>query len=143
GIIMVGVNDKGQVCGVPATSAVPKDIANQIDQNTGVHPSIESLRHGGKTVIKIAIEPSKVKPVMYRGRAYKRVGNTTRQMSLEELTRVILDNAGTTWDELPDPRATMGDIDPTKVRHFVRLANEEGRRPIPRGIPLGTILAKL
>ena len=97
----------------------------------------------GKPVVLIRVEESKVKPVMFRGRAYKRVGNTTRQMSLEELTRVILDSVGATWDEVPDPRATLRDIDPAQVKRFVRLANEEGRRPIPRSISAGDLLAKL
>lgn len=64
-------------------------------------------------------------------------------MGVEELTRLILESAGTTWDELPEPRAKWSDVDSAKVKTFVRLANEVKRRPIPKSISARQLLEKL
>jgi len=143
GIILIGVDDRGNVKGVQIGKSSTKDWINRIAQGTGVHPSVGVIRVGGNKVVRIEVEGSRIKPVMFHGRVYKRVGDTTRQMSVEELTRIVLDSVGATWDELPEPRASMEDIDPSKIRAFVRLANETRRRPIEGRISPSTLLEKL
>ena len=143
GVVLIGVNDKGAVIGTKTEQSVLKDIANQIDQSTGLQPSIKAIRVDGKNIILIQIPESKVKPVMHRGRAYRRVGSTTRQMSVAELTRLVLDHVGVTWDSLPEPRAKISDISTPKIKAFIRKANEVGRRPIPTSIAIPDLLNKL
>ncbi len=143
GTLLIGVKDKGNVAGVHNCQHAMKEWANQIDHGTGVQPSIEKAKANGKDVVIIRIGENRIKPVMFRGRAYKRVGSTTRQMGADELTRVILDSVGATWDELPEPRASIADIDPVKLRKFIVLANEVGRRPIPKSISARKLLEKL
>ncbi|MFH1726443.1 MAG: ATP-binding protein [Elusimicrobiota bacterium] len=143
GTLLIGVTDKGIPRGVQSGPAILKDWANRIAQGTGVHPSIVTRREKGKPVVVIQVQESKMKPVLFHGRAYKRVGSTTRQMSPEGLARVVLDGMGVTWDELPETRARLKDISAAKVREFVRLANETGRRPIPGRTPVAEVLEKL
>lgn len=143
GVVLVGVNDKGAVLGTKTEQSVLKDMANQIDQGTGLQPSIKATKVDGENIVVIQVPESKIKPVMYRGRAYRRVGSTTRQMGASELTRLVLEHVGVTWDALPEPRAKISDISSTKIKSFIRKANEVGRRPIPTSISIPELLGKL
>ncbi|MBI5884285.1 MAG: hypothetical protein HZB91_14410 [Elusimicrobia bacterium] len=60
-------------------------------------------------VVSVRVPESRIKPVMFQGRAFKRAGSTVR--------------------------ASMADISAAKVKAFVRMANEKGRRPMPPGFP--------
>ena len=86
---------------------------------------------------------SHIKPVLYRGRPYKRVGSTNREMSVEEITRLVLEGRGVTWDEFPEIRASIDDLALEKVKRFTELANRVGRRPIPEGGEPLKVLVKL
>lgn len=143
GTLIIGVKDKGKVGGLSIGQQTLRDLSNQIDQGTGLQPSVKKVRIQGEDIVLIQVEESRIKPVMFHGRAYRRVGSTTRQMGVEELTRAILESAGTTWDELPEPRAQWSDVNSGKVRAFVHLANEVGRRPIPKNISARQLLEKL
>lgn len=143
GILLVGVHDKADVTGAPTDARELKNIANQIVQGTGLQPSIQSSSVGKKKIICIQVAESKIKPVQYHGRAYKRVGSTTRQMSMDELTRAVLARSGTTWDSLPERGASLDDISTRAVKMFMSLANETGRREISKKSTVAQVLQKL
>lgn len=143
GTLLIGADDKGRVVGLSIGQHTLRDLSNQIVQGTGLQPSIKRIRVQDKDVVLIQVDESRIKPVMFHCRAYRRVGSTTRQMGVEELTRLILESAGTTWDELQEPRAKWSDVDSAKMKTFVRLANEVGRRPIPESISARQLLEKL
>ena len=127
GTVLIGVDDRGRVAGVEAGPSTLRDWANQVAQGTGLHPSLEALASHGRTVVRIRVEKSRFKPVMYQGRPFTRCGSTTRQMRQEDLARAVLASVGATWDEVPDERVSLADIDWAKVREFMRLADKTGR----------------
>ncbi|HBL15638.1 MAG TPA: transcriptional regulator [Elusimicrobia bacterium] len=143
GTVLVGVDDKGAVTGVPAPHKALKDWADQIAQATGLHPSILGTSIKGMPVACIRVPESRIKPVMFHGRAFKRSGSTTRQMSVEEITRVAMANVDVTWDEIPEVRASLADISMAKVKAFIGMAKREGRRPVPAGTTAVELLHKL
>ncbi|MDD5629791.1 MAG: ATP-binding protein, partial [Elusimicrobia bacterium] len=67
----------------------------------------------------------------------------TRQMRQEDLARAVLASVGATWDEIPEERAGLSDLDWTKVREFRRLADKTGRRRIPERTSQLQFLRKL
>ncbi len=130
--------------GVASTKNALKSWANQISQVTGgLHPSIEVVAVKGKNVVAMQVDEVRIKPVMCYGRAFIRSGSTTRQMTLEEITRCVLTNAGVTWDALPEVRANLSDIAITKVKAFMEAAKREKRRSIPAGTSPTELLEKL
>lgn len=143
GTVLIGVSDKGEVKGTSAGKDSLKDWTNQIAQGTGLHPALQILNPLEKSIVVIKVLESRIRPVMFHGKAYKRSGSTTRQMSLEELTRVALLSVGVTWDAIPEVRAKLSDISLGKVRNFIRLANQKGRRPVPAGTSPIQLLEKL
>lgn len=144
GTMLIGVNDQGVATGVPAAKNALREWANHISQVTGgLHPSLEAVALKDKTVVLIRVEENRIKPVMCNGRAFIRSGSTTRQMTIEEITRAVLANAGVTWDAAPEARADLADISIPKIKTFIEAAKREKRRFIPSGTSPTELLEKL
>ena len=143
GALLIGVNDKGDIQGAKEGASILKEWADMISQSTGLQPSIEEVRLYDSRIVRLQVPASRVKPVMYHGKAYYRSGSTTRQMSVDEMTRTVLASVGMTWDEAAEVRASMTDISTAQVKAFVKMARETGRRPIPAGISPRELLQKL
>lgn len=143
GLIVIGVSRQGRIQGVVIGRETLRDWANQVVQGTGVQPSLKSIKYEGKTLVVISVAESHIRPVLYRGRPYKRVGSTNREMSVEEITRLVLQGRGVTWDEFPEIRASIDDLVPEKIKRFIELANRIGRRPIPEEEEPLKVLVKL
>ncbi|MBI4679173.1 MAG: putative DNA binding domain-containing protein [Elusimicrobia bacterium] len=131
GTVLVGVSDDGRVKGVQLGKETLRDWANRIAQTTRVNPRLAAVKVKGGSVVAIEAAESAVKPVPCRGRYFKRVDRSNRQMTDGDLTRAILDKVGSTWDEMADPRVGFDDLDPSRLDWFRRTCNEKGRRPIP------------
>lgn len=143
GTVLVGVHDDGTVRGITLGKETLREWANHIAQATHLHPRIESLSYEDRTIAVIEVPESPLKPVPCRGRYFKRVAKSNRQMTDDDLTRVVLDRVGMTWDQVVEPRATQSDLDPEQLRRFRKLCNLKGRRPIPEGEEDTTVLEKL
>lgn len=143
GLLLIGIDDHGAVKGVTLGKESLRDWANQIAQATPVHPQLTPLTYQGKTIVAIQVDESPVKPVSCRGRYFKRVGKSNRKMTDDDLTRAVLDKVGVSWDEVPEPRATLADLDPVQIQRFRTLCNQKGRRRIPDNEPDFLILEKL
>lgn len=143
GEVWIGVEDDGTVVGTSVGKESLRDWANQISQNLGIRPSLETVEFEGKTLVRIAVDESQWKPVRYRGRAYIRSGSSDRIATDEEETRWVLERVGTTWDALPEPRARLEDLAPSQIQRFRKLCNLKGRRHIPEEEDDETVLRKL
>ncbi|EEB75065.1 helix-turn-helix domain-containing protein [Thermococcus sp. AM4] len=125
GVIIIGVRDKDKkVMGVQLGKETLSKLANEIAQNTEpeVIPRLRVERCGGKDVIVIEVDEHPVKPVMVKGRAYRRVGNSNRKLTPKEISELFEESVGLSWDAYPVD-ATLDDVDLDKVREFIRRAN--------------------
>jgi ATP-dependent DNA helicase RecG len=143
GTLLIGVRDDGAVLGIMLGKETLRDWANQIALATHVHPQIMPISHAGKTIVRLEVTESPIKPVPCRGRYFMRVSKSNRQMTDDDLTRAVLGKVGITWDEIAEPRATLNDLDPELLRRFRVLCNQKGRRAIPLDEDDKTILEKL
>jgi ATP-dependent DNA helicase RecG len=66
-------------------------------------------------------------PVSVRGKYYQRVGNTTREVTGDELKRLFL--KGESWGAITDERFSLEDINDEDVMDFLQSARREGRVP--------------
>ena len=125
GLIIIGVRDRdGKVVGVQTGKETLARLANEIAQNTEpeVIPRLRVERCRGKDVIVVEVDEHPVKPVMVRGRAYKRVGNSNRKLTPKEISELFEESVGLSWDAYPVD-ATLDDVDLDRVREFIRRAN--------------------
>jgi ATP-dependent DNA helicase RecG len=143
GILIIGVQDDGTVQGIMLGQETLREWVNHIAQATYLHPHIGSLSYEGKTIAVVEVPESPLKPIPCRGRYFKRVGKSNRQMTDDDLTRAVLDKVSMTWDEVVEPRVKLNELDPEQLRRFRILCNQKGRRPIPPDEDDATVLEKL
>lgn len=121
GIILVGVDKSGSVAGVQIGKKTVEDLANYIKVHTDNHvfPKISVEQIDGKDVIVIDVRESSEKPVFFKGKAYRRVGNSSHKLSASEM-RALAKESGPKayWDNQICDKATLDDIDWNFVREF-------------------------
>lgn len=120
GTMLIGVNDDAEVIGWPSNQRELQNITETIVSKTRIHPSLKVLSHGIRAVLQITVTRANV-PVAYRGRYYKRVGNTTREIPPADLGTFFMSRLGTTWDALPC-EAGLEEIDTVTVSRFAGMA---------------------
>lgn len=145
GVILIGISDKGKIKGIQIGKDTLKVWANQISQST--EPSIISEVWDEETDKKyigiINIPEYPIKPISVKGRCFKRVGNSNRIMTPQEVAQMHLHSTGGSWDALPARNAPLDDIDSEKVKRYIKKASITGRRKIGEAEALEKVLEKL
>ncbi|MFH1898673.1 MAG: RNA-binding domain-containing protein [Candidatus Desantisbacteria bacterium] len=136
GCVLIGVGDKGKIKEVIIGQETIKQIADKISAHTDpvLYPEIKVVKESkDKGIIVITIGGSPNKPHLAFGRAYKRVGSTTTQMTRDEYERLLLARHASKlqFDSQICEGATLEDIDEEKVVWFLRKAKHE------RGLDVG------
>ena len=121
GTILIGVSDGREIKGITIGKETLRNWSNRITQATEprVVLEIESVDMEEKSVVLIHIAESSIKPVSVKGRCYKRVGNSNRVMSPQEISQMHLNATGQTWDQFSVTRAGIDDIDEKKVEWYL------------------------
>ena len=145
GTIFIGVNNDGGLKGISIGKETLKDWSNKISQNTepSVIPEIRIENVKGKCIVIIRVQEYPLKPVATRGRCFRRVANSNRQMSPQEIAQMHLISTGNSWDALPARDAAFDDIGLENVKSYIKASFAAGRRKFrPTEDPL-EILEKL
>lgn len=95
GSLFVGVKDDSTLIGGEITDEAQQKIINQIESLLGIQPAVMVHKDGQDEFLEIKVTKSKT-PVNVRGRFYKRVGNTTREIDREGLKSLLLKDVP--WD---------------------------------------------
>lgn len=143
GTVLIGVTDKGLVKGVMLGKETLRVWANDIAQATRINVRFERHTIEGKTVVAVHVVEGKVKPLPCRGRYFTRVGNSNRQLTEDDIIRMVLEKVGATWDEIIEPRATWDDLDPKQIETFRFICNQKKRRIMPENEDHKTVIEKL
>ena len=142
GIILLGVSNDGDIRGTHIGKESLADWANRISQSTepSIIPELEVVEDRNVVIIKISEFP--IKPVATRGRCYRRVGNSNRVMTPQEVAQMHLQSTGGSWDLYPATDTTIEDLNLEAVKQYIKTANSTGRRKIGDEEPL-QVLEKL
>ncbi len=89
GVILPGVTDGGAIKGLDVGRKTTTDLAEYIKKNTdpNIFPEIKVHDVESKKIISVAVKESHDKPVFYRSRTYKRVGDTTQAINSSEIMK--------------------------------------------------------
>ena len=116
GIVVIGQADNGNPIGLPITDELLLELAD-LRTNGGVLPfpqlSVRKVELNGVPVAVAIVEPSVSPPVRHKGRAWIRVGPSTRPASAEEES-ILTERrhaANLPFDARPLSSATIGDLD--------------------------------
>ena len=121
GAILIGVTDAGALKGLDIGKKTTTDLAEYIKKNTdpNIFPEIKVHDVESMKIISVIVNESHDKPVFFRGRAYKRVGDTSPKISSSEIRKLAKESPPKMyWDEQICERAAMDDIDEEAVRFF-------------------------
>ena len=118
GTLYIGIDDKGNVCGIDNAHSLLENLPNRINQLMGILADVNLLIEDGKEYISIHINPSS-QPISYHGKYYYRTGSTLQEMNGVALRDFLQEKSNTSWDQSIVPEATFDDVDPEAVDYFV------------------------
>jgi ATP-dependent DNA helicase RecG len=145
GMALFGVRPGGKAEGQIVTDQTLRDIAQSADRfEPPVHFSIHRVKsHAGREVVIVAVKGGgDTCPFTYEGRAYERVGSTTRRMPQAKYERRLLERAHSKrrWENEPGEGVSIKDIDRAEVFRIVEAARAKGHLMEPVGSRLPGVL---
>jgi ATP-dependent DNA helicase RecG len=141
GTLLIGVNDKKEVVGLDIRDSEFKNMVDKIVDSLGFQPEIKVVMFNNRKLVRIKVPKSSI-PIKYKGIYYKRVGNTTREMNTDELSRFF--KRDLRWERLTNEKFNTNDIDKETIENFIALSIAKGRLNLPRkDIPLIELLTML
>ena len=126
GIIYIGIDDNGNICGIKDAKKLMEDIPNKIINFMGIVPSVNLNHKDGQEYISIAVDASNI-PISYKGKYYCRSGSTMQELNGVALQQFVLKKMGHRWDDIANDNATIDDIDRQAIDFFLKNGYENGR----------------
>lgn len=101
GTILFGVDDDGNVKGLPDVKQACLDIENKINDSISPQPNYTLEIQNNDQTIKLTVTSGLQKPYLYKSKAYKRNDTATIEVDTLEFTRLVLDGKNIRFEELP------------------------------------------
>jgi len=122
GSVYIGLNDMSEVKGVEIGKETIQNWVNEVKNKTSpqIIPDTEVFDMEEKTVVVFFVTEYPIKPVSFKGRLYKRNGNSNHLMSIDEIANEHLKTINTSWDFYIDPNHTLDAISFDKVSRFIQ-----------------------
>ena len=101
GTILFGVDDDGNVKGLPDVKQACLDIENKINDSISPQPDYTLEIQNNDQTIKLTVKSGLQKPYLYRAKAYKRNDTATIEVDTLEFSRLVLEGKNIRFEELP------------------------------------------
>ena len=112
-----------------------EEVAQELSEiEPPVFPSIERVAFAeGLQLLVVTAQPGSGQPYSYRGQAYRRVGNTSRQLSREEYNRVLLErlHGDQRWENQLATGWSVADLDVAEITKTLEESIRRGRADDP------------
>jgi ATP-dependent DNA helicase RecG len=131
GKLIIGVNDNGEVAGLPDAARLLEDIPNKVKDILGIMVDVNVLGENGKEYLEVKVDPYP-NPISYKGQYHYRSGSTKQELKGAALDRFLLRKQGKRWDGVPVPRVTLADLSDRAFSHFRKRAVTSKRLPKKR-----------
>lgn len=132
---MIGAEASGDLVGQQVSDKTIEHVAREIQEiDPPIFPSIERVVCGvEREAIVISVSTGTSRPYSVRGLAYKRVGNTTIEMSREEYNRLLLERLHGTqrWENEVADGWAIDELDEAILVRTVEEAIRRGRLSDP------------
>lgn len=126
GTLYIGIDDNGTICGIANARKLLENLPNQINQTMGLLAQVDLLSKDDKEYISIRVEAAN-QAISYKGKFYYRSGSTLQEMNGVALQQFLINKNGLSYELLPNPTATIEDIDRDTVEYFLYCAGKAGR----------------
>ena len=101
GTILFGVDDDGNVKGLPDIKQACLDIENKINDSISPQPNYTLEIQNDDQTIKLTVKGGLQKPYLYKAKAYKRNDTATIEVDTLEFSRLVLEGKNISFEELP------------------------------------------
>ena len=135
GRVLFGVMPDGRVVGQQVSDRTLEEVGAEIREiDPSAFPAIERIPVAGALeIVVVSVNPGAAKPYRYRGKAYRRVGNTTLEMRSEAYNRMLFErmHSEQRWENQPATGWSVEDLDEAEIRRTVEEAIRRGRLEDP------------
>ena len=100
GTILFGVDDDGNVKGLPDVKQACLDIENKINDSISPQPNYMLELQNNDQTIKLTVKSGLQKPYLYKSKAYKRNDTATIEVDTLEFSRLVLEGKNISFEEL-------------------------------------------
>lgn len=142
GRLYIGIDDEGKVIGIDNAHELLEQLPNKFRDILGVFAEVNLLDENDNLHVEIIVPRYDV-PISLRGKYYVRVGSTIQELKGPALNEFILKRTGKTWDDIPEQRASIDDIDESTVQQFLKDIRKSKRINIEDDISVEDLLKKL
>ena len=133
--MLFGVTPEAEVLGQQVSERTIEEVSAEIRRiDPPVFPTIERVQLAGdREVVVVRVSQGSARPYVYRGAAYRRVGNTTIGMSAEEYKRMLFErmHSEQRWENQPATGWSVEDLDVAEIRRTATEAIRRGRLEDP------------
>jgi len=123
GRVLFGVTPEGKVAGQQVSERTIEELSEELRRiEPQALPGIERVRvNSDREVLAVEVAMGPTGPYMYRGKAYRRVGNTTVAMSPYEYQRMLMErvHGEQRWETQPAEGWSVDDLDAARIRRTV------------------------
>jgi ATP-dependent DNA helicase RecG len=131
GMVLFGVTASGKVVGQDISDATLQEVAREIKRLEPAATITQTIAPvaGSLRVLVLETTAATGGPYVFDGRAYKRIGPTTSQLSQAEYQRRLLaqTNALDRWENQVAENYGVADLDMAEVERTLRAAVHQGR----------------
>ncbi len=142
GNLYIGIDDNGSIAGIDNYNELLEQLPNKFRDVLGVYAEVNLQSEKGKHYLEITVPRYDV-PISMRGKYYVRTGSTLQELKGPALNEFILKRTGKTWDDIPEPRASINDIDESTTKQFLKDARIVKRIIVEDDISIPDLLEKL
>jgi len=127
GMILIGVEDNGEITGVDVGKESIARWLNEIKIKTEykILPDVEILDIKSKKIVILKVNEYPSKPISYKGRYYKRINESNHTMTTDEIVNEYLKVRNRSWDMFPAEGYSLEHIDLEKVVKLIQKINKK------------------
>jgi ATP-dependent DNA helicase RecG len=135
GRVLFGVAPDGRIIGQMVSEHTVEEVAQELREiDPPVFPSIErvDVTHG-RQVIVVTVSQGTNRPYSYKGQAYRRVGNTTPELSGHDFQRMLLErlHSERRWENEPAEGWSVADLESPEIIRTLEESIRRGRADDP------------
>jgi len=148
GMVLFGVRPEGGIEGQAVSDQTLRDVAQAADRfEPPAYVSIHRIKlKENREVLALSTDAARdARPFAYEGRAYERVGSTTRRMPQAKYERLLVErgHAKRRWENLPAEGLALKDLDRKEILRTRELAIQQSRISPDTRHDIGEILDRL
>lgn len=148
GTVLIGVSRKGVIEGQQVSEQTFHEVTEatrKFEPSANIRINRIKIKNLYEVIALSVDSNQETAPFAYDGRAYERIGNTTRKMPQERYEKLLLErgHAKRRWENLPDEELTLKDLDRKEILKTRDLATQHNRISSDTSRDIGEILDRL